>query len=101
MIFDGEIAGGPTTSPTLYLSSGETDRRGRLVVSQGWSLMKKQHKPEALNGFDRTVRRPTVSMASCRKSSGKVQRTGLGLQSRILSLPGFFGNHLTKSPPKP
>jgi hypothetical protein len=53
MAFDGEIAGGPTTSPTLYLSSGQTDHRGRLVVSQGWSLMKKQHKPEALDSLDR------------------------------------------------
>jgi len=52
MIFDGEIAAGPTTSPTLYLSSGQTDRHGRLVVSQGRSLMKKQHKPEALDVLD-------------------------------------------------
>jgi len=34
MIFDGEIAAGPATSPTLYLSSGQTDHFGRLVVSQ-------------------------------------------------------------------
>jgi len=53
MIFDGEIAGGPATSPTLHLSSGQSDRIGRFIVSQGGLLMKKQHKPKALDGLDR------------------------------------------------
>ena len=53
MIFDGEIAHGPTTSPALYLSSGQTDFLGGLVVSQGWLLMKEQHKTKALDGLDR------------------------------------------------
>ncbi|HKM84341.1 MAG TPA: hypothetical protein VJY15_25705 [Candidatus Acidoferrum sp.] len=53
MIFDGEIAGGPATSPTLYLSSGQSDRLGRFIVSQGGLLMKQQHKPKALDGLDR------------------------------------------------
>jgi hypothetical protein len=53
MIFDGEIAGGPATSPTLYLSSGQSDCLGRFIVSQGGLLMKKQHKPKALDGLDR------------------------------------------------
>jgi hypothetical protein len=53
MIFDGEIASDPATSPTLHLSSGQTDRFGRLVVSQGGLFMKQQHKPKALDGLDR------------------------------------------------
>ena len=53
MIFDGEIASGPATSPTLHLSSGQTDRFGRLVVSQGGLFMKQQRKPETLDGLDR------------------------------------------------
>ena len=96
MIFDGEIAGDPTTSPTLYLSSGQTDRRCRLVVSQGRSFMKKQHKPEALDGLDRySSAAHLVSMASCRKSSGKVQRAGLG-PGMAASFPcrAFWGIHL-------
>jgi hypothetical protein len=35
------------------LSSGQTDRFGRLVVSQGGLFMKQQHKPKALDGLDR------------------------------------------------
>ena len=91
MIFDGEIAAGPTTSPTLYLSSGQTDRRGRLVVSQGRSLMKKQHKPEALDGLDRYS-------SAAHGVDGLLQeivREGTESGPRswhggILSLPGFF-----------
>jgi len=104
MIFDGEIAGGPTTSPTLYLSSGQTDRRGRLVVSQGRSLMKKQHKPEALDGLDRYS-------SAAHGVDGLLQKiiregTESGSRSRhggILSLPGFLGSPppSTKSLPNP
>jgi hypothetical protein len=35
------------------LSSGQTDRFGRLVVSQGGLFMKQQRKPETLDGLDR------------------------------------------------
>ena len=52
MIFDREIAGGPATSPSLDLSSGQADHFGRLVGSQGRLLMKEQHKPKALDGLD-------------------------------------------------
>src|SRR5271166_3065515 len=93
MIFDGEIAGGPTTAPTLYLSSGQTDRRGRLVVSQGRSLRKKQHQPEALDGLDRYS-------SAAHGVDGLLQKiiregTKCGPRSRhggILSLPGFLGS---------
>src|SRR5208337_5228776 len=42
-----------------------------------------------------TVRRDTVSRATCKKSSGKVQRTGLG-PGMAASFPcrGFWGVHL-------
>ncbi|HKM81869.1 MAG TPA: hypothetical protein VJY15_13010 [Candidatus Acidoferrum sp.] len=104
MIFDGEIAGGPAISPTLYLSSGQTDRLGRFIVSQGGLLMKQQHQPKALDGLD------------CHSSAGhgvqgllqEILREGTESRPRswhsgILSLPGFFGSPppSTKSPPKP
>ena len=104
MIFDGEIAGGPATSPTLYLSSGQSDRRGRFIVSQGGLLMKKQHKPEALDGLDRYS-------SAAHGVEGLLQKiiregTESGPRSRhggIVSLPGFLGSPppSTKSLPNP
>jgi hypothetical protein len=92
MIFDGEIARGPTTSPTLYLSSGQTDFLGGLVVSQGWLLMKEQHKPKALDGLDRysSARHGVESLLH------EIVREGTESRPRswhggILSLLGFFG----------
>jgi hypothetical protein len=92
MIFDGEIAGGPATSPTLDLSSGQADHLGRLVGSQGGLLMKEQHKPKALDGLD-----------SDRSASGgvaghlqEIVRKGTesgpwSWHSGIRSLPGIHG----------
>ncbi len=92
MIVNGEIARGPTTSPTLYLSSGQTDRLGGLVVSQGWLLMKKQHKPETLHGLDRysSARHGVESLLHeiVREGTESGPRSWHG---GILSLPGFFG----------
>ena len=91
MIFDGEIAGGPTTSPTLYLPSGQTDRRGRLVVSQGWSLMKKQHKPEALDSLDRHSSAAHGVDGLLQKILREGTENGPRSWHRgILSLPGLF-----------
>ena len=53
MVFDREIAGGPATSPTLDLSNGQTDRLGRLLVSQAGLFMKQQRKPKALHDLNR------------------------------------------------
>jgi hypothetical protein len=90
MVLDGEIAGGPATSPTLHLPSGQTDRLGRLVVSQGGLFMKQQHKPRALDGLD----------GDCSTRHGvqgllhEISREGTESGNRswhggILSLPGF------------
>jgi hypothetical protein len=52
MIFNGEIAICPATSPTLHLPSGKTDQHRRLFVSQGGLLMKEQNETKALHGLD-------------------------------------------------
>jgi len=91
MIFDGEIAGGPATSPTLHLPSGQTDRIGRLVVSQGGLLMKKQHKPKALDGLDRYSSAGHVVESLLHEIVGEGTESGpRSWHGGILSLPGFF-----------
>jgi len=104
MIFDGEIAGGPATSPTLYLSSGQSDRLGRFIVSQGGLLMKKQHKPKALDGLDRH----SSAGHGVQGLLQEILREGTESRPRswhggILSLPGFLGSPppSTKSLPNP
>ena len=92
MIFDGEIAGGPATSPTLYLSSGQSDRLGRFAVSHGGLLIKKQHKPKALDGLDRHSSAghgvEGLLQEIVREGTESGHRSWHG---GILSLPGFFG----------
>jgi hypothetical protein len=95
MIFDGEIASGPATSPTLHLSSGQTDRFGRLVVSQGGLLIKKQHQPKAWDGLDRD----RSAGHGVKSLLHEIVREGTQSGTRswhggILSLPGFLGVHL-------
>jgi len=74
------------------LSSGQSDFLGGLVVSQGWLLLKEQHKTKTLDGLDRY----------CSAGHGvesllhEIVREGTESGPRswhggILSLPGFFG----------
>ena len=92
MIFDGEIAGGPTTSPTLYLSSGQTDFLGGLVVSQGWLLMKEQHKTKALDGLDRySSAAPRCRGPLARNRQGRYRERASVLAWRHPFLAGLFG----------
>jgi hypothetical protein len=92
MVLDGEIASGPATSPTLHLPSGQTNRIGRLVVSQGGLFMKQQHKPKALDGLDcdRPAGHGVESLLheivrECTDNGSRPWHGG------ILSLPGFLG----------
>ena len=92
MIFDGEITGGPATSPTLYLPSGQTDRLGRLVVSQGGLLMKQQHQPKALDDLDRHGSAGHGVEGLLHEIVREGTKSGpWSWHSGILSLPGFFG----------
>jgi len=87
----------------LYLSSGQTDRLGRFLVSQGGLLMKKQHETKALDGLDRH----STAGHGVEGHLQEIVREGTesGLRSwhgGILSLPGFLGSlpPSTKSPQK-
>jgi hypothetical protein len=104
VIFDGEIASGPATSPTLHLPSGKTDRFGRLVVSQGGLFVKQQHQPKALDGLDRngSARHGVESLLHEIGGEGKQSGTR-SWHCGILSLPGLFGGSppFTKSLSKP
>jgi hypothetical protein len=76
----------------LYLSSGQTDRLGRFVVSQGGLLMKKQHEPKALDGLDRH----STAGHGVEGHLQEIVREGTESGPRswhggILSLPGVFG----------
>jgi hypothetical protein len=95
MILDGEIAGGPATSPTLHLSSRQTDRFGRLFIFQGGLFMKQQHKPKALGGLDRYCSAGHVVKSLLHEIVREGTHCGIGAwHSGILSLPGFLGVHL-------
>jgi hypothetical protein len=79
----------------LYLSSGQTDRLSRLIVSQGGLLMKKQHQPKALDGLDRDRSAghggESLLHEFVREGTESGHRSWHG---GILSLLGFFGVHL-------
>jgi hypothetical protein len=76
----------------LDLSSGQTHRLSRLVVSQGGLLMKKQHKPKALDGLDRyrSAGHGVEGLLHEIVREGTESRTW-SWHGGILSLPGFFG----------
>src|ERR1700679_4196643 len=104
MIFDGEIASGPATSPTLPLSSGQADRVGRLFVSQRGLFMKQQHKPKALGCLDCDCSAGHGVEGLLHEIVGKGRDNGARpWHGGILSLPGFLGGPppCTKSPSKP
>ena len=91
MIFDGEIAGGPATSPTLDLSSGQADHFGRLVGSQGGLLMKEQHKSKALDGLDSDSSAGDGVAGHLQEIVRKGTESGpWSWHSGIPSLPGFL-----------
>src|SRR5208282_3525960 len=86
------------------LSSGQTDRLGRFLVSQGGLLMKQQHETKALDGLDRH----STAGHGVEGHLQEIVREGTENGPRswhggILSLPGFLGSPppSTKSPQKP
>ena len=96
MVFDGEITGGPATSPSLHLPSGQTHLLGRLVVSHVGLLVKQQHQPKALHDLDRHGSAADGVQGLLHEIVGESTRSGAwSWHSGFLSLPGFFGEFIS------
>jgi len=92
MIFDGEIASGPATSPTLHLPKRKSYRIGSVFVPNGGLLMKKQREAKALNDLNRSGSSTNGVECLLHEIARKVTTSGLGTRpSGFLSLPGFPG----------
>ncbi len=101
VVFDGEVAGSPATSPSLNLPSGQPHLLGRLVVFHVRLLVKQQRKPKARHDLDRHRSAPDCVQSHLHKIVGESTRSGAwSWHSGVLSVPGFFGSSspFTKSP---
>jgi hypothetical protein len=92
MVFDGKIASGPATSPTLYLPKRQSYRIGSVFVPHAGLLMKEQREAIALYDLNRSGSPTNGVECLLHEIAGKVTTSGLRTwHSGFLSLPGFRG----------
>jgi hypothetical protein len=96
LVFNGEIAGSPATSPSLNLPSGQTHLLGRLVVFHVGLLVKQQRKPKSLRDLDSHGSAPDSVQSHLHEIGGESTRSGAwSWHSGVLSVPGFFGEFIS------
>jgi hypothetical protein len=91
LVFDGEIAGSPATSPPLDLPSGQTYLLGSLVIFQIRLLVKQQDQPKASHDLDRHGSTADCVEGHLHEIAWKRTKNGAwSWHSGVLSVPGFF-----------
>jgi hypothetical protein len=96
LVFDGEIASSPPTSPPLYLPSGQTHFLGRLFVCHVGLLVKEQYQPKALHDLDLRGSAADRVQGRLHEIVGESTRNGAwSWHSGALSVPGFFGEFIS------
>jgi hypothetical protein len=92
MVFNGEIASGPATSPALDLPKRQSHRISSVFVPYTGLLMKEQRQAKALHDLNRSGSPTNGVECLLHEIAWKVTTRGLRTwHSGFLSLPGFSG----------